>query len=177
MKGFSTITFSMIAIILACLSACKPAEPSMEDIFYGEDAATLQELIADGHLYSLQEFKDSFMTEKGNYMDEYTLYRTRTVGVGTADSFSLDTIPTNGPGIYIMGRVSTDDYGGNFYKTMVIQQVEQNGLPIPQQALRISVDAGSVSGMYPRGQMILIRCNGLAIGRYANQGLLLYRVR
>ena len=54
---------------------------------------------------------------------------------------------------------------GNFYKAMVIQQVV-NG---KQQSLRISVDLGSVGGLYLMGQEIIIRCNGLAVGRYANQ--------
>lgn len=40
---------------------------------------------------------------------------------------------------------------------------------LKQQNLRISVDMGSLGGMFQIGQEILIRCNGLAIGRYANQ--------
>lgn len=170
MKRFS-LYFYIVAATCMLLASCKPTDPTMEDMFYAEDEATLQSLVQDGKLYTLQQFKDSFMSESGNYLSEQTLYRTRAVGSGTIKGndtlylFSLDTIPANGPGIYIMGRVSTDDYGGNFYKSLVIQQIVDN----QQQALRISVDAGSVSGMYPRGQMILIRCNGLAIGRYANQ--------
>jgi len=166
MKRFS-IFLSVVSILVAMLPACKPADPKAEDIFYAEDEASIQQLTQDGHLFTLQEFKDSFMTEEGNYLSEQTLYRTRAVGSGTNGKylFSLDTLPIDGPGIYIMGRISTDDYGGNFYKSMVIQQMVGS----EQQALRISVDAGSVSGLYPRGQMILIRCNGLSIGRYANQ--------
>jgi hypothetical protein len=38
-----------------------------------------------------------------------------------------------------------------------------------QQNLRISVDMGSSGGMFQLGQEILVRCNGLAVGRYANQ--------
>jgi len=170
MKRFA-IFYMLLLACVTLVTSCKPDEPKVADIFYPEDNATIQQLTKDGRLFTLQELKDSFMTEKGNYLSEYTLYRTRAYGKGTIQGtdtlylFSLDTLPTNGPGIYIMGRVSTDDYGGNFYKSMVIQQLLDN----EQQALRISVDAGSVSGLYPRGQMILIRCNGLAIGRYANQ--------
>jgi hypothetical protein len=61
--------------------------------------------------------------------------------------------------------VTTDDYAGNFYKAMCIQQIVDG----EQQALRLSVDAGSVGGLYQLGQEILIRVDGLAIGRYANQ--------
>jgi len=170
MKRFSIYLYTAV-VAFSLLQACKPADPAVEDIFYAEDEATIQQLTKDGQLYTLQQFKDSFMSERGNYLSEHTLYRTRAVGKGTISGsdtlylFSLDTIPANGPAIYIMGRISTDDYGGNFYKSLVIQQIVGG----EQQALRISVDAGSVSGMYPRGQMILIRCNGLAIGRYANQ--------
>jgi len=167
MKRFFIFYITVLAM-LTLMPACKPADPKAEDIFYAEDMATIQKLTQDGKLYTLQELKDSFMTEEGNYTDDsLTLYRTRSVGSGTDGKylFSIDTLPSTGPGIYIMGRVSTDDYGGNFYKSLVLQQMVEG----KQQALRISVDAGSVSGMYPRGQMILIRCNGLAIGRYANQ--------
>jgi len=166
MKRKNISLYLMIAAGLL-MTACKAADPKVEDLVYAEDEATIQDLVKDGKLYTLQEFKDSFMTEEGNYLSEQSLYRTRATGTGTAGKylFSLDTLPKDGPGIYIMGRVSTDDYGGNFYKALVLQQLVGDG----QQAMRISVDAGSVSGMYPRGQMVLIRCNGLAIGRYANQ--------
>jgi len=172
MKRFSIYSIVSIATLSLLLASCKAKDPKAEDIFYAEDIASIQQLTQDGRLYTIQEFKDSFMTEEGNYLSEQTLYRTRATGSGTNGKylFSLDTLPKDGPGIYIMGRVSTDDYGGNFYKSLVIQQImDKDGNRIPQQALRISVDAGSVSGMYPRGQMILIRCNGLAVGRYANQ--------
>jgi len=170
MKRFSIFYFIILAL-LVILPSCKATDPKIEDIFYAEDQATIQKLTQDGKLYTINEFMDAFMTEKGNYLSDSSLYRTRSYGKGTIQGgdtlylFSIDTLPINGPGIYIMGRISTDDYGGNFYKSLVIQQVVNN----EQQALRISVDAGSISGMYPRGQMILIRCNGLAIGRYANQ--------
>ena len=54
---------------------------------------------------------------------------------------------------------------------MVIQQTTDwaTGATIDQQNLRISVDLGSGGGMYQTGQEIIIRCNGLAVGRYANQ--------
>jgi len=167
MKRYAIYFFVALVASLTLLSACKPADPKAEDIFYAEDETSIKQLTQDGRLFTLQEFKDSFMTEEGNYLSEQSLYRTRAVGSGTGGKylFSLDTLPASGPGIYIIGRVSTDDYGGNFYKSLVIQQI----VGTEQQALRISVDAGSISGMYPRGQMILIRCNGLAIGRYANQ--------
>lgn len=171
MKRLSIYSIGMIVAVTAILSSCKYDKPSEENIFY--DEATIETLIGeDGDLYTLNEFIDKFMTEEGNYLSDTALYRLRSTGNANPGIylFSIDTLPQKGRGIYIMGRITTDDYGGNFYKTLVIQQVkDKDGNSIPQQALRISVDAGSMSGMYPRGQMILIRCNGLAIGRYANQ--------
>lgn len=154
--------FGLMSIVIYALPACKPNEPSEEQFFISEDKVA--ELTADGHLYTLNEFVDKYMTESGNCVDS-TLYRTRALLNGSIYLFSIDTLPSGGEGIYIRGRVSTDDYGGNFYKVLVLQQIVDG----KQQALRISVDAGSISGMYPRGQEILIRCNGFAIGRYANQ--------
>jgi hypothetical protein len=92
------------------------------------------------------------------------LYRERSKA-GNYYLFSIDTIPVSDTPIYIRGRVTTDDYAGNFYKTLCIQQMV-NG---KQQAIRLSVDAGSIGGLYQLGQEILIRVDGLAIGRYANQ--------
>lgn len=155
--------YFVLAVVSVLLCACQSA-PIAEDTLFA-DEAQVAELIKDGRLYSLNEFVDSFMTEVGNYHSDTTNYRTRSNNGDDTWLFTVDTLPTYGPGIYIRGRVTTDDYGGNFYKSMVIQQVVEG----KQEALRISVDAGSISGLYPRGQEILIRCNGLAIGKYANQ--------
>ena len=104
------------------------------------------------------------MTKEGNYcMPE--LYRERSKA-GDDYLFTIDTIPVSDTPIYIRGRVTTDDYAGNFYKTLCIQYINEAG---KQEALRLSVDAGSIGGLYQLGQEILIRVDGLAIGRYANQ--------
>ena len=80
---------------------------------------------------------------------------------GTANLYSVDTIPQGGDSIVISGTVISEDIAGNIYKNMVIQD------PLTGDALKISVDAGSLSGLYPIGQTISIKCNGLAIGKYA----------
>lgn len=156
----------LVAAVGTLFSACQ-SEPIAEESLYATEAEVV-EITKDGKLFTLNQFVDSFMTEVGNYHSDTTNYRTAANNEAVNPGlwlFSIDTLPTNGPGIYIRGRVTTDDYGGNFYKSMVIQQIVDG----KQQALRLSVDAGSVSGMYPRGQQILIRCNGFAIGKYANQ--------
>ena len=163
----SIYTYAMILAlpIVALMSSCEPSAPSEESIFLTE--AQVAELTKDGQVYHLHDFLDAFMTEKGNFASDSSMYRTRSNDTKFPDIylFSIDTLPVNGPAIYIRGRISTDDYAGNFYKSLVIQEIVGN----EQQNLRISADLGSAGGMYQMGQEILIRCNGLAIGRYANQ--------
>lgn len=158
-------TYILLIISTIILSCTNDAiDPS--DIFFTEDKVA--ELTQDGRIYTLEELKNTFMTERGNFYDSVQTYRTRAykyIGADTMFLFSIDTLPKGGPGIYIRGRITTDDVAGNFYKSLVIQQIVEG----KQQALRVSVDMGSVGGMYAKGQEILIRCNGLAIGRYANQ--------
>ena len=54
------------------------------------------------------------------------------------------SIPVSETPVYIRGRVTTDDYAGNFYKAMCIQQIVDG----KQQALRLSV-AGLPAGSQP----------------------------
>lgn len=157
-----SIKFLSIAAVAALFTACN-YDVKTESLYMNEDQ--VKEKIADGKLYTINEFLDAFMTEEGNYLSDTSMYRTRATNGDGIYLFSIDTLPTTGPGIYIRGRVSTDDFGGNFYKALVIQQIVDG----KQQNLRLSIDMGSASGMYPRGQELLIRCNGLAIGRYSNQ--------
>ena len=153
----------LLVLCFGFMLSCTPSAIDESSLFLTEDQA--DELISQGTLLTLEQFKDSFMTEKGNYLSDTTLYRTRATKDGKNFLFSIDTIPVSDKPIYIRGRVTTDDYAGNFYKAMCIQQIVDG----EQQALRLSIDAGSVGGLYQIGQEILIRVDGLAIGRYANQ--------
>ena len=154
-----------IALVALCVVACTPPDVDQTKLFLTEDQA--QDLIAQGTLLDLNQLKDTsygYMSEEGNYcLPE--LYRERSKA-GSYYLFSIDTIPANDENpLYIRGRITTDDYAGNFYKTLCIQQMKEG----KQQALRLSVDLGSANGMYQIGQEILIRVDGLAIGRNANQ--------
>ena len=151
-----------IALVALCV-ACTPNPVDESKLFLTD--AQADELIAQGTLLTLQEFKDTYMTEKGNFLSDTSLYRTRATKDGKNYLFSIDTIAQREKPIYIRGRVTTDDYAGNFYKAICIQQIVDG----KQQAFRLSIDLGSASGMYPIGQELLIRVDGLAIGRYANQ--------
>ena len=161
--------FVLSTFVLVMLSSCEPKGLEEKDVFVQEsslDAILSEENPVHGYkIYTLNEFLDAFMTEQGNFWSDTSQYRERATTGNGIYMFSVDTIKTDTIGIYIRGRITTDDYAGNFYKAMVIQQVV-NG---EQQNLRISVDLGSSAGMYNLGQEILIRCNGLAVGRYSNQ--------
>lgn len=162
--------FLIIAATALVLNACKVKDVDADEMFLSEEAAqAIMDAESEGYeLLTINDFLDKYMTEQGNYMSEESQYRTRANNEVTNPGiylFSIDTLPTHGKGIYIRGRVCTDDYGGNFYKAMVIQQIVEG----KQQALRISIDAGNSNGMYSIGQELLIRVNGLAIGRYANE--------
>ena len=168
-KSIYIYAIALALPVIAMFNACEPRALTEEDVFTQEQQ--LEQILAEEnpegyHIYTLNELKQPpFMTEDGNFASDTCPYRTRSTNGNGLYLYSVDTLPTNGPGIYIRGRVTTDDYAGNFYKAMVIQQVVDG----QQQNLRISVDMGSSGGMYQIGQEILIRCNGLAVGRYANQ--------
>lgn len=158
---------ALFAATTTLFTACEPRALTEDDVFRKSDdiESIMQQRDAEYHLYTLNEFVDAYMTEQGNFWSDTSQYRSRATNGDGIYLFSLDTLPTIGAGIYIRGRVTTDDYGGNFYKALVIQQVIDG----KQQNLRVSVDLGSVGGMYQLGQEILIRCNGLCIGRYGDQ--------
>ena len=155
-----------IALVALCV-ACTPPDIDQSKLWL-QDSAQVQEHIGNGECLTIEQFKARYMSEEGNYcLPE--LYRQRSKA-GSYYLFSIDTIPTcEEKPVYIRGRVTTDDYAGNFYKTLCIQQVFIEGNDTTQQALRISLDLGSANGMYQLGQEILIRVDGLAVGRYGNQ--------
>ena len=168
MKAIKYPLYFVLCTFVLSLASCEPRPLTPEDVYTDEKSleAELAEENPEGYkIYGLNEFLDEFMTEEGNYLSDSSLYRTRATTDGEFYMFSVDTLPTDGPGIYIRGRITTDDYGGNFYKAMVIQRIV-NG---KQENLRVSVDLGSSAGMFQLGQEIVIRCNGFAVGRYSNQ--------
>lgn len=181
MKTIKYISYIVLCASVLTLASCEPKALKEEDVFTTTDSTELDQILKDENaawggkyrIYTLNEFQQEFMSEEGDFPD--SLYRTRTTdGKNGIFLFAIDTIKTDTIGIYIRGRVSTEDFAGNFYKSMVIQQaiswsLDGSTVDLKQQNLRISVDMGSLGGLYRIGQEVLIRCNGLAIGRYANQ--------
>ena len=160
----SFISAVALCSLFVAMVGCNPAPLTEADVFTNPDAVA--NILQPGDsIYHLNDFVATFMHEQGNFLSDSTPYRTRATTGNGIYLFSIDTIPTDTMGIYIRGRVSSDDYGGNFYKSIVIQEIVDG----KQQNLRISVDMGSANGLYQIGQELLIRCNGLSIGRYANQ--------
>ncbi|MBQ9340558.1 MAG: hypothetical protein IJS13_09560 [Paludibacteraceae bacterium] len=131
------------------LVSCNAPVPEENKLFVSEsDAAAAT--------HTINELLDQYMVE-----NDFTPVRTNDGGAGL---YMIDSIPSEGPDIIIRGRVVTEDYAGNFYKTIVIQDAAH-----PEQGLRISVDMSNAGGQYAIGQLMNIRVNGLSIGKYANQ--------
>lgn len=105
--------------------------------------------------HTLTQFIDEFVSEKGD------IFPVRE-NSGALNLYSVDTIRHGGSDIIIRGRVVSEDREGNIYKSITIQDLAD-----PKIGIKISVDAGSMSALYPVGQEISIRCNGMAIGKYA----------
>lgn len=75
--------------------------------------------------------------------------------------FTLKQIRSASP-VVISGVVTSSDMEGNVYKNIVVQEMRPGG-----RAIRISIDASGLSGIYPLGQRVWILCNDLYLGKYA----------
>jgi len=91
----------------------------------------------------------------------YTIAKLKTDFMTPNVMFSADSIGSKND-IVINGIVTSSDNEGNVYKYIVVQEEGENA-----QAIKISIDAGSPSGIYPLGQRVSVRCNGLYLGNYA----------
>lgn len=89
---------------------------------------------------------------------KFTIYREE--GDTYKDLFTLN--PIEGPqDIYIKGRIISCDTASNIYKYFVLEDLNT------RQSLKVAIDAGSLSGVFPLGQVVAVKCNGLMMGRYA----------
>ncbi len=76
--------------------------------------------------------------------------------------FTADRINSN-KDLVINGIVTSTDIEGNVYKYIAVQEETPNG-----QAIRISIDASGISSIYPLGQRVSVKLNGLFIGKYGD---------
>ncbi len=113
---------------------------------------TIDSLVSDTNIFS--EFGDI-----KNYPPRARSYQGATTSGTNLGLFSVQDITKD---IIIVGRIVSTDVPGNIYKSIYIQDCAN-----PDYGMKISVDAGSLGGMYPIGQKIAIKLKGLAIGKYA----------
>ncbi|HQP81242.1 MAG TPA: DUF5689 domain-containing protein, partial [Paludibacteraceae bacterium] len=161
MKNISYFIIGTLAFTFFGMTACHKYEAvDVEQMYVSEDAAWTK-------THTIAQFLDTYMTELGTvdattgklkYPPRPRSYNKDAVNLGL---FSVDDIPDS-QAVVIIGRIVSSDVSGNVYKTMYIQDCEH-----PEQGLKLSVDAGSLSGMYSIGQKIAINCAGLAVGKYA----------
>jgi len=137
-------TFAIIAVLAFSCKNYGPMEVNFEPLDESKITHTIQELIAE------------FGSQQG------VIFPVRP-NSGTSGIYSVDTIRRGGSDIIIAGRVISDDSQGNYYKAIAIQDIRN-----PEQAIKISIDASGIGTWYPIGSIVSIRCNGLAIGKYAD---------
>jgi hypothetical protein len=94
-----------------------------------------------------------------NYMNDSDAYTDLKYSAKNAGLFTANLIKSD-QDIVIKGVITSTDVEGNVYKYIIIK--EDNG-----QAIKISIDASGLSGLYPLGQRVWVRCNGLYLGKYA----------
>lgn len=82
----------------------------------------------------------------------------RHVNVG---SYVLDSICSYTDTFIVDGIVVSTDEGGNYYKSLVIQ--DETG------AIEIQLDQNGIHNYYPIGQRVVLDCRGLIIGDYHNK--------
>lgn len=91
----------------------------------------------------------------------YTIAQVKTQFIRKPDSFfAVDSI-IHDEDVIIEGIITSEDIAGNIYKAIVVQEEGDN-----PQAIRISIDAGSLTGIYPVGQRVSVKLNGLWIGNF-----------
>lgn len=119
------------------------------------DPIPQSELMGDSLISTttIAQIKSGFMTD----FDQYTDTASKSAGLFTADIIPADTTD-----MVINGIITSSDVDGNIYKYIVVQELGAGG-----QAIKISIDAGSLSGIYPLGQKVSVKLNGLYIGKYA----------
>ena len=142
MKLLKTLTIVVLVVLTACNQVDFDPIEIQPNVGVWTNTHTIAELIAE-------------------YASEEGVYPVRS-NSGDANLFSLDTIPLHGDSIVISGTVISSDIDGNIYKSLIIQD------PQTGDALKISIDVSGLSAFYPVGQSISIKCNGLAIGKYAD---------
>jgi len=91
-----------------------------------------------------------------------TIAELRSTYMTSPELFTADRISSNNQ-LVINGIVTSTDIEGNVYKYIAVKEETPDG-----QAIRISVDASGISGVYPIGQRVSVILNDLCIGKYGD---------
>jgi hypothetical protein len=118
------------------------------------DAIPSSKLMGDSlaTTYTIQQLLLDYKTDSDAYTDT-----TKFVG----GLFTAKLIKS-AQDVVINGVVTSSDVEGNVYKYIVVQEMGING-----RAIKLSIDASGLSGIYPLGQHVSIRLNDLYLGKYA----------
>lgn len=143
MKSFKKIT--ILLPVLFALISCQQTD---------FEAIPVERLMGDSLIANttIETLINTYRTTNDIYTD---LTRNGTnSGLFTAD------LVASAADVIIKGVVTSSDNDGNIYKYITIQ--EPGG-----RAIKISIDAAGLSALYPLGQRVWVKCNGLYIGNYA----------
>lgn len=80
---------------------------------------------------------------------------------GNLGLYTVNIVPI-AKSVIVTGRVISTDIEGNIYKSITIQEANTG------MGLKISLDVSGSAAVFPIGQLIHVKCNGLAIGKYAD---------
>lgn len=69
------------------------------------------------------------------------------------------TFPTDTGDLYLAAYVVSSDYGGNFYKTLIVQDAPES----PEFGIQILVDKTALFESYEVGRKVYIKLNGLSV--------------
>ncbi|MFV0391761.1 MAG: DUF5689 domain-containing protein [Paludibacteraceae bacterium] len=137
------IIFGMLVSLAVLFTACNQTDydPIPTDDLIGDSLTTT---------YTIAQLKADFMKNTDFYSDTNI----------PSDLYTANLIDTTAD-VVISGYITSSDVEGTFYKNFVVQETFQGG-----QAIKFSIDGSGLSGIYPIGQQVWIRCNGLHIGNY-----------
>ncbi len=166
----SVAAVSMMALMSSCNYYDRFEEPEF-DVNAGklEATTTFAELKAEYIIYddSIQNQDESLQKDMWRRYFKYFLFDNEG-HAKYSEVFNGYSIPDDADEI-INAIVVSSDVQGNTYKKIVLQDLKDGS------AMDLSIDAGSLSGVFPRGQRVSLVASGWDIGDYAESPVLGYR--
>lgn len=164
-KGNATTPIFTFADVDSIVFVEKPQVP--ED--YQAPIISEQEIssiVGNGVIMNIDDFVAAYMTEEGNWHSQERPYPYRATD-GEYFLFSIDTIPEDGAPVFLRARIAIKEHtspkNSKDTKRYVLQQVVAG----QQQTIRMVATISDSLDMV--GQEMLIKMNGLAVGRHSDQ--------